>query len=96
MNRRFRDKVQHDKGKVMVYCQEWGYRPESPVGRLINHLRAEHRVKYGTDYRLGRVGKNRYMVVEGDEDFLWYLWRDHVLEHAAEFNTTIQLTRKAC
>lgn len=88
MNRRQRDKPQPE---FAGYCDQWGYRPDSAVGRLIDHLREDHRVKYGSNYQLERTGKNQFQVLPGDNgsgDF----WQSSVLEHGAEFGVTLHAT----
>lgn len=99
MNRRFRDKPQQD---AAGYCDQWGYRPQSAVGQLIDHLRAEHRVKYGCNYRLERMGKNHFRVLAGCGTCPGHcspeaiaaatntFWRDTVLKHAAEFKVHLE------
>jgi hypothetical protein len=74
-----------------MLCEQWGYRANSGVGLLIMHLYAEHRVKYGLDYRLERVSKNKFRVVGGDHsNYIGY--KQDALEHSGEFETTILLT----
>lgn len=81
MNRRQRDKIRWDFGSV---CEMWGYRADSGVGKLIDHLYGEHRIKYGINYRLERVGKNKFTVLQGDREHL-DLWESEILEHFTEF-----------
>lgn len=85
MNRRQQDKPNEN---FQGYCDYWGYRPNSQVGKLIDHLRGEHRIKYGTNYTLERVGKNRYAVRPGTSS--GDLWRAEVLEHGAVFEVPLE------
>jgi hypothetical protein len=48
------------------YADAWGYRLGSGVANLIDFLRDEHRVKYGCDYRLRKIGKNRFAAVPAE------------------------------
>ena len=49
------------------YANAWGYRNGSNVAKLIDYIRDEHRAKYGLDYRLVRLGKNRYKAIPGND-----------------------------
>lgn len=49
------------------YANAWGYRNGSNVAKLIDHIRDEYRAKYGMDYRLIRLGKNRYRAIPGND-----------------------------
>jgi hypothetical protein len=85
MNRRNRDRV---RPEFKFVCEMWGFRADSGVGKLIGHCYDEHRVKYGTDYRLERRAKNSFSVVAGSHsDYVGF--RETVAEHAAEFEVQI-------
>lgn len=68
------------------YASQWGYRCDSQVGKLINHVREESRIKYGCDYRLVKIGKNRYRIVAGEHGSSEL---EDVIAAAANFDTTI-------
>jgi hypothetical protein len=61
-----RQQPDHWRASKLGYAAQFGFRPESGVGRLIDFIRDEHRAKYGCDYRLRRIGKNRFTAVKGD------------------------------
>lgn len=48
------------------YGSQWGFRPGSEIDKLMDYAREEFRAKYVSDYRLRRIGKNKYVVVGGD------------------------------
>lgn len=69
------------------YASQWGFRPNSDVARLINHLRDEFRAFYNGDYALVRIGKNRWRAVEiGDHG---PYWADYAVQEAPKFNLSV-------
>jgi len=56
----------HWRDNCRCYASHWGFRCGSKIAKLIEYIRDEHRAKYGTDYRLRRLGKNRFLAVPGD------------------------------
>lgn len=58
-----------DYSRCRGYADAWGYRLGSNVAKLIDYLRDEHRAKYGLEYRLIRIGKNKYRVIPGNDHF---------------------------
>jgi len=73
------------------YGSQWGYEPGSPVCNLIDFVRDEYRVKYGSDYRLVRVDAGKYQVDHGrKQDGSEYLYgEEFLLEHALRFGVII-------
>lgn len=78
------------------YAMAWGYRSGSGIAKLIDHVRDEHRLKYAWDFRLLRVGKNKYKVVPAvfadsvtHKRVELLFGRDTLIQHAPEFLTTI-------
>ena len=61
-------------------AEMWGYRAGSKVAQLIESL-YEIRIKYGTNYRLERIGKNQFRLLPGDNECL-DVWNDTILEQA--------------
>lgn len=71
---------------LLPYTEFYGFRRDSQVARLVDYVCDEFRAKYGCDYRLKRVGKNRFVVVPGDcGDY----GVRYVLESVKLFGTTI-------
>lgn len=55
-----------DYDNAKGYADAWGYRLGSGVANLIDFLREEHRVKYACDYRLRKIGKNKFAAVPAE------------------------------
>lgn len=68
------------------YAQGWGFRPGSAVAKLIDFVREERRAKYGTDYRLERIGKNRFRAVPGDKSDYGVLL---AINHSSQFEVVV-------
>ncbi len=56
----------HWRDDFRSYASQWGFRPKSEIAKLIDYIRDEYRAKYQTDYRLRRLGKNRFLAIPGD------------------------------
>lgn len=80
-----------DYDNARGYADAWGYRLGSGAANLIDWVRDEYRAKYGTDYRLRRIGKNKYMAVPAEpaEYSSGTYGIPYVCEHAGKFGTTV-------
>lgn len=76
----------HWRDDLRCYASQWGFRCGSEIAKLIEFVRDEHRAKYGIDYRLRRLGKNRFLVVPGDRSDYGI---EYVVEAAQRFRTTV-------
>ena len=65
---------------------QWGFRCGSQIAELISYLRDEHRAKYEIDYRLRRMGKNKFLVTPGDHGSYGL---DLAIEESRRFKTTV-------
>lgn len=54
-----------DYDNAKGYADAWGFRLGSQIANLIDYIRDEFRAKYGCDYRLRRIGKNKFEVIPG-------------------------------
>jgi hypothetical protein len=74
------------------YAAGFGFRCDSEIARLVEYIRAEYRVKYGTDYRLRRIGKNRFRAVPGDFSSCGV---SYAVEASKLFNTSLTYDKYA-
>ena len=70
------------------YASQWGRRPHSEVALLIDFLRDTRRAKYGVDYRLVRLGKNKFQAVPGDNSDYGVAY---AVSDSGKFNTHVSL-----
>jgi hypothetical protein len=69
------------------YASQWGYRCGSEIAKLIDYIREEYRVKYGCDYRLRRIGKNRFEAIPGKDGSVYGI--SYAVEASKKFRTTV-------
>ena len=76
----------HWRSDLSCYASQWGFRCGSEIATLMDFIRDKYRAKYGFDYRLRRIGKNRYLVVPGDTSSYGVSF---AIEASKEFDTTV-------
>lgn len=72
----------------ICYASQWGFRCDSEIAKLICYVRDEYRAKYGCDYLLERIGKNKFKVISGHKSSFGI---EYILNESKNFGVKIVL-----